>query len=70
MNVRVILQSLHQVLWVVEEVAKSWGAPLPLSGSAGATEVLIVPLPVIRLLVLRLPSIGIQYVRLIGTIAN
>ena len=68
MHVRVILQSLHQVLRVVQEITEARRAPLPLSRSARSAQILVVPLPVIWLS--WLPSIGVQYIRLIATIVN
>jgi hypothetical protein len=51
----------------MEEIAEAGRAPLPLSRSTGSTQILIVPLPVIGLV--WLPSIGVQYIRLIATVA-
>jgi len=68
MHVRVILQSLHQVLRVMQEITEAGRAPLPLSRSTGSAQILVVSLPVIRLS--WLPSIGVQYIRLIATIVN
>ena len=46
MNICVILQSLHQVLRIVEEIAKTRLTPLSLAGSAGSAYVHVVALSV------------------------